>query len=111
MESESGAKNDSRSVTRFAAAQGWADIAVFILWLAASIFAFARGSGFGRAAAEIASIALLGTSIFNIIMMIGFAALKMGSFSISRCVVRIAFALLAVIGLGLNLFAAGLHMH
>jgi hypothetical protein len=110
MERESGAKIDSRSVTRFAAAQGWADITALILWLAASILACAHVSGLGRTVVEIASIALLGTSVFNIITMIGFAALKLSSFSISRFVIRIAFAPLALIGLALSVFATGIRL-
>ncbi len=108
MESESIVKEKSSFVEKFERFQNIAEISIFIGWLTATVLMLLFGSGMYRIFFEIASIGLLGISLFNIITAIGFSASKQGRFSTVSLIVRIALGILAMLGLAFSLFAQGI---
>jgi len=110
MENESGAKEKTSFERKLESAQNVAEIVVLVCWLAAVALLLLLGSTLCQRIFEIASISLLGVSVFNIITMIGLSAAKQVRFSTSRLFMRILLGALAMIGLAVNLFAAGIRI-
>lgn len=108
MENESSVKGQSPFVKNLESIQNISELVASALWLITSALTIILTSEIYRQLFEIASIILLGVSVFNILTMISFVISRQRTFSVTRFAARIAFGALAVIGLALSLFALGI---
>ncbi len=108
MKSESSVQEELTFIQRVTTIQNVAEIVVFVLWLTATIISIVIGTEYWQSIFKVASLGLLGTSIFNVVAMIGFSISGRRRFSVYRFIFRITLGAIAVLGLVISLFTLGI---